>query len=99
MFVPYNYAFQIETTFKSIFDCDKFGLGVIANTDFIDKNPFIPISMVLGNFYNKIDNKSKIKIDDFIETHYWLMEKSIEEIGEEKIKKIVKEFNDIVRIV
>lgn len=99
MFVPYNYAFQIETTFKSIFTFDKFGLGVIGNTDFINENPFIPIIMVLGNFYNKIDDNSKMRIDDFIETHYWIMDKTIEEIGEEKIKNIVKEFNHIVSTI
>lgn len=99
MFIPHNYAFQIETTTKAIFDCDKFGLGVIADSDFIEKNPFIPITMVLGNFYNKLDSNSKVKIDEFVETYYWIMGKSIEEIGEEKIKKIIKEFNSIVATV
>lgn len=96
MLMPYNYAFQIETTIRAIFNCKKFGLGVIAEKDFIEKNPFIPIVMVLGNFYNKMDDNSKGKIDDYIETYHWLMDKSIEEIGEERIKNIIKEFNDIV---
>lgn len=99
MFTPHHYAFQIETTTRAIFDCDKFGLGVIADANFIEKSPFIPITMILGNFYNKIDDNSKTKIDDFIETYYWLMDKSIEEIGEEKIKIIIKEFNNIVATV
>lgn len=99
MFVPYDYAFQIGVTVKAMFKCNKFGMGVIADPKFIEKNPFIPITMVLGNFYNKIDHNSKIKIDDFIETYNWLMGKSIEEIGEEKIKRIIKEFNHIVATV
>lgn len=99
MFMPYNYAFQISTTIKAIFNCGEFGLGVIGQTDFIEKSPFIPIIMVLGNFYNKMDDNSKVKIDDFIERYHWLMEKSMQEIGEDKIKTIVKEFNEIVATV
>lgn len=95
MFKTHDYAFQIETTTRSVFNKDKFGLGIVANSDFIEKNPFIPISLVLGNFYNKLDDSSKIKIDDFIERYYWLMDKTIEEIGEPKIKEIIKEFNEI----
>lgn len=95
MFKTYNYAFQIRVTLKSVFNCDDFGLGLIADTKFIEKNPFIPMTMILGNFYNKMDDNSKMKIDDFIERYNWLMGKSIEEIGEEKIKEIIKYFNEI----
>lgn len=99
MFMPYDYAFQIGTTTKAIFNCGEFGLGVIADTEFIEKNPFIPMIMVLGNFYNKVDEKSKVRIDDFVERYYWLMDKDIEKIGQLKIQEIVKEFNDIVSTV
>ena len=99
MFKPYDYAFQIETTTKAVFKTDKFGLGLVADSDFIEKNPFIPISLVLGNYYNKLDDNSKVKIDDFIERYHWLMDKTIEELGETKIKEIIKEFNEIVATV
>lgn len=99
MFKTHDYAFQIETTTKAVFKPGDFGLGVVMNSDFIEKNPFIPISLVLGNFYNKIDSNSKILIDDFMERYYWLMDKTIEEIGEVKMKEIIKEFNEIVKIV
>lgn len=99
MFKVKDYAFQIEITTKAIFNTDKFGLGLVADSEFIEKNPFISISLVLGNFYNKLDSTSKVKIDDFIERYYWLMDKTIEEIGETKIKEIIKEFNEIVASV
>lgn len=95
MFKTDDYAFQIRITLKSIFNCDDFGLGLIADTEFIENSPFIPMIMVLGNFYNKMDENSKMQIDDFIERYNWLMGKSIEEIGEEKIKEIIKYFNEI----
>lgn len=97
MFNPYRYAFQIETTVKAIFKCERYGIGMIAESNFIEKNPFIAITAVLGNFYNKMDIKSKEKVDEFIESYYLEMGKSIIEIGEDKIKKIIKEFNEIVK--
>ncbi len=99
MFDTRKYAFQIETTFRAIFKSERYGLGVIAESYFIEKNPFIAIATVLGNYYNKLDNKSKEKIDQFVEGYHLDMGKSIEEIGEEKIKKIIHDFNDIVRTV
>lgn len=103
MFKTHNYAFQISTTMKAMFlshdFSHKFGLGIIAAPDFIEGNPFIPITMVLGHFYNKIGDSSKTKIDDFMESYSWLMGKSIEEIGEKKITKIITHFNDIVATV
>ena len=99
MFKPHDYAFQIETTTKAIFKPGDYGLGVVMDSDFIEKNPFIPISLVLGNFYNKIDYNSKVLIDDFMERYYWLMDKSIEEIGKPKIEEVIKEFNRIVNVV
>lgn len=99
MFDSQRYAFQIETTVRAIFKCERYGIGMIAESDFIERNPFIAINTVLGNFYNKLDNKSKGKIDEFIEEYHLDMGKSISEIGEEKIKKIIKEFNAIVKTV
>lgn len=99
MFRPNDYAFQIEVTAKAVLKPGDFGLGVVLDSDFIENNPFIPISLVLGNFYNKVDNNSKVKIDDFIERYYWLMDKTIKELGESKIKEIIKEFNEIVKTV
>ena len=99
MFNTYKYAFQIETTFRAVFKSERYGLGVLAESNFIEKNPFIAITTLLGNYYNKLDNKSKEKLDEFIEAYHLEMGKSIEEIGEEKIKKIIQDFNDIVRTV
>lgn len=97
MFKAQDYAFQIGVTVKSIFKPDKFGLGLVTDLDFIEKNPFIPISLVLGNFYNSLENDSKIKVDDFIERYYWLMDKTIEELGEDKTREIIEEFKEIVK--
>ena len=99
MFKPKNYAFQIETTIRAIFHCDRCGLGGIADADFIEKQPFIAIAMVLGNFYNKVPIQTKNKLDKFFLDYYYEMGKSIGEIGEEKIKHIIKEFNNIIATI
>ena len=54
MFKPHNYAYQIEVTVNAMFKSGKYGMGGIADANFIEKNPFIAIALVLGNFYNKI---------------------------------------------
>lgn len=99
MFKPNNYAFQIETTIRAIFHCDRYGLGGIADADFIEKEPFIAIAMVLGNFYNKIPVQTKNRLDKFFLDYYCEMGKSIEEIEEETIKNIIKEFNNIIATI
>ncbi len=99
MFKPQDYAFQIEVTVKAIFNCNKYELGGIADANFIEKDPFIAIAIVLGNFYNKVDGSFKEKIDEFFNKYYLEMGKSILDIGEEKIKSIVKDFNNIVATI
>ncbi|MBZ2174830.1 hypothetical protein K8M07_06160 [Schnuerera sp. xch1] len=99
MFKPQNYAFQIEVTVKSVFNCNKYELGGITDANFIEKDPFIAIAFVLGNFYNKVNTSFKEKIDEFLNVYYLEMGKSISEIGEEKIKKLVADFNEIVSTI
>jgi len=99
MFKPHDYAFQIEVTIKSIFNCSKYDIGGIADANFIEKQPFTAIALVLGNFYNRIDTSYKEKIDDFLGKYYLEMGKSMLEIGEEKVKEIVEDFNNIVSTI
>ncbi|HAE92594.1 MAG TPA: hypothetical protein DCG60_08145 [Tissierella sp.] len=99
MFKPDDYAFQIEVTVSAIFNCKKYELGGIADANFIEKDPFIAIAIVLGNFYNKVDGNFKERIDEFLNKYYLEMGKSISEIGEEKIKNIIKDFNNIIATI
>ncbi|HHV38553.1 MAG TPA: hypothetical protein GXX70_03545 [Tepidimicrobium sp.] len=99
MFKPHDYAFQIEVTVKAMFNCKRYDIGGIADAGFIEREPFIAIALVLGNFYNKVDSSYKEKIDDFLGKYYLEMGKSISETGEEKIKDIIKDFNGIVSTI
>lgn len=99
MFKPHDYAQQIEVTLKALFKRDRFEIGGIVDANFIERNPFIAIAFALGNFYNKADTSFKNRIDEFFEVNYSEMGKSMGEIGEEKLKRIVEEFKDIVATI
>jgi len=99
MFKPHDYAQQIEATLKALFKRDRFEIGGIVDANFIERNPFIAIAFALGNFYNKADTSFKNRIDEFFEVNYSEMGKSMGEIGEEKLKRIVEEFKDIVATI
>lgn len=99
MFKAHDYAFQIEVTLNSIFDCERDEMGGIADTNFIEKQPFIPIVLIMGNFYNKSGPSFKNKIDGFFEKYNLEMGKSITQIGEEKIKYILEDFKKIVSTI
>lgn len=99
MFKPHDYAQQIEATLKALFKRDRFEIGGIVDANFIERNPFIAIAFALGNFYNKADTTFKNRIDEFFEVNYSEMGKSMGEIEEEKLKKLVEEFKDIVATI
>lgn len=99
MFKPHDYAQQIEATLKALFKRDRFEIGGIVDANFIERNPFIAIAFALGNFYNKADATFKQRIDEFFEVNYSEMGKSMKEIEEEKLKRIVEEFKDIVATI
>lgn len=99
MFKANDYAFQIEVTLRAIFKCNRYGIGGIVDADFIEKQPFIAIAFALGNYYNKIDISFKDKIDDFFKKYHSETGKSINEIGEEKIKEIISDFNNIIATI
>ncbi|NLJ78723.1 MAG: hypothetical protein GX329_05110 [Tissierellia bacterium] len=94
-----KYAYQIEVTLKAIFQCSKYDIGGIADQSFIRKQPFIAIAFVLGNFYNRIDSSFKERIDGFLGKYYLDMGKSMEEIGEDRARDMVKDFNSIVSTI
>jgi predicted restriction endonuclease len=99
MFDPYNYAFQIGVTVKAIFKSSKYELVGIADENFIEKRPFVSMAFVLGNFYNRADNSHKAEIDEFFQKYSLDMDRSISDIGEEKIQRIIENFNNIVATI
>lgn len=99
MLTDHDYAFQIKVTLDSIFEYSSKDLGGLANTEFIEINPFISMTLILGHFYNKVDLGFKNKIDRFFNSHREYIGMSISEIGNEKIEEILEEFKRIVSTI
>lgn len=99
MFNTKHYAIQIEATAKTIFKFDISKIGGLADVKQIEKDPFSTILFILGNYYNKIDESSRRKVDLFVGAYTDQFNKSIEELGQDNIKMIIEEFNEIIRTV
>lgn len=99
MFKPYDYAYQIEVTVKAVFKCGKYELVSIYDARFIERQPFVSMAFVLGNFYNRAGSRHKAEIDEFFHKYSLDMDKSISEIGEEKTQRIIQDFNNIISTV
>lgn len=94
-----EYAYQIEVTLKSIYKCDRYGVGGIVDRNFIERQPFIAISLGLGNFFNGADPSFKETIDGFIGKYYMDMGKTMEDMGSQRTKEMVREFNNIMSTI
>lgn len=99
MLKPHDYAKQIEVTLQALFNKKRFEIGGLVDANFIERNPFIAIAFALGNFYNKADATFKQRIDEFFEVNYSEMGKSMKEIEEEKLNKLVEEFKEIIKTI
>lgn len=99
MFNTEYYAIQIQTTVNAVFKFDIGCIGGLADLKQIEKDPFSTISFVLGNYYNKIGDGGRKKVDLFVGAYIDQFNKSIEALGEDNIRRILSEFNEIIRTV
>lgn len=94
-----NYSTQIQANAMTIFKCGERGIGGLADLNQIERDPFYTILFILGNYYNKLDEKSKKKVDLFIGTYSDQFGKSIGEIGEFDMNLISSELNEIISTI
>ena len=91
----HSYALQIESILRKTFELsDRGGFGGIADADTCESFPFIAIVSALATKY-KFSNQKEI--DDFISEYYYDLRKSINELGEVKIKEIIEEFKELMK--
>jgi len=85
-----SYAINIEHDLTSEYNCDRFGIGGIANSDHIRRVGFYHcMAMVLAKYYND-DNKKLI--DYFLEENYEIAGKRMDDIGLEKVQEIFEKY-------
>lgn len=91
-----SYAVAIEHILWKVFNCERFGLGGIVNSDYIDGNPYSAIACALAVYYpNNTDDNKKL-IDKFLGDYCFYNNKSISEIGEKDIDKMIEKFRNIL---
>ena len=73
-----SYAVEIEHILRKIFDCERFGFGGVVNSDYIRKQPIPAMLCGLSFIYATSTNEKKKKIEDFIDTHMFYKEMSID---------------------
>lgn len=106
MFISHHsYAVQIESIMRNIFNLkftDGFGrngFGGIADANYADSNPYAAISCGLAVNYNNVSKDKKLLIDTYLDSYYFNRNKSITELGEPEIKKMIKEFSALLKVV
>ena len=73
-----NHAVNIEFILRDVFNCERYGLGGIVNSDFIRKQPFTAIACGLSFLYATAEFESQLEIINFIEEYSFFSEMSID---------------------
>jgi len=79
---PQMYAVQIEHIMSSVFNCERFGIGGIVNSDCIRINPIYSMFLTLTYIYAGANSELKKEIENFIQDNYYYSKWSIDEILE-----------------
>ncbi|MGU9539336.1 hypothetical protein ACQX0N_10195 [Clostridium tepidum] len=92
----HSYAVEIEHILCNIFNCERFGFGGIVNADYIDRNPYSAIACGLSVYYLNVSQEQQKDIDKLLNEYCFYNNKSITEIGEDEIKKIISDFRKLL---
>ncbi len=79
MMNPQIYAVEIEHIMSKVFNCDRFGLSGLVNSDYIRKYPIHSINCALSHLYGK-NNHINGEIESFIEKYNFFAQWSIDNI-------------------
>ncbi|WP_252247110.1 hypothetical protein [Clostridium sp. ZBS4] len=96
-----NYAINIEHKLCNIFNCDRLGIGGMANSDFIRPMPYGTMVATLMFLYKEKDIVSQKKIEKFINDYQFYSDQRIDEIiekqGEKEFKEMMTEFLNLIK--
>ena len=74
---PQSYAIEIEHQMWKIFNCERFGVGGLVNSDYIRKYPFHSMVCALMHLYSTSNKKA---IESFFENYSFYADWSIDTI-------------------
>lgn len=73
-----SYAVLIEYILRDVFNCERFGVGGIVNSDYIRKHPIASIIHAATYLYAKASSEQKEIIEKFIQDIIYYSEWSID---------------------
>ena len=62
-----NYAVRIEITMRDAFECGRFEIGGLINSDYVKKNPFMAMMITLAYLCDRGEAESTKIITEFFE--------------------------------
>lgn len=95
-----NYAVRIEITMRDAFECGRFEIGGLVNSDCVKRNPFMAMMVtlaylcdrgeaesteIISNFFERFCSYDKLSVDEILN----LGENSKYTNGEETLKDII----------
>ena len=99
--VSKNYSLDIEWRMRDIFNCDRFGMGGIADSDFIRSAPYTSMISTLMYLYNERDIVTQEHYKNFIGKYSFYsnydIDKIISEQGEKEFIEMKNEFLKLLK--
>lgn len=80
MLNPQNYAIRIEQIMCDAFECDRFDIGGLVNSDYIRKYPFTAMMSTVMFLCKRNDSDSIVIASDFFDKYQHYGQWNIEEL-------------------
>ncbi len=81
---PQNLAIRIEKIMRNVFECDRFGMGGLVESDYIRKNPFTAMMSTIMYLCERNNSNSVNIASDFFEKYSYYGQWSIDQLLEFK---------------
>lgn len=98
--VALDYSLNLEKTIRSVFNCERGGMGGIAEANIIRSSPYLCMVATLTYLYKDKDIVTQGKIEKFIDDYSYYSNhrivEIIEEVNEEEFQNIISDFEKII---
>lgn len=88
-------AIRLEHIVCSVYDCDRGGIGGLANSDTFEKQPFLAAVLSLSPAYQK---QTEIKeIEQFFDYYKTVFDYPDENLTDEELKNYISKLSELVQ--
>lgn len=98
MEVKHNYALKLETLFRKKFNCERWGVGGLVNTDRFEHRPVLISTMLVCKLIVgvDIDRPKYHELESFLLKYAPFMDKSMHEMDGDFIQCLIDEIKNLV---